>query len=87
VRVRAVRFLHFLLYPLRWFVLPWLIYCMIIIVVLSLVAVLRLVIPLGTIDSQDASDWLIAVGHSAALLLAASLLLYFWIVVLELFIR
>ena len=68
----------------RWFVLPWLIYVMILIVGLGLAAVLRVVIPLGS--TQD-PDWLEVCLTSAACLAFAGLLLYFWIVVLELFIK
>ena len=57
---------------------------MILIVGLGLAAVLRVVIPLGAVRSPD---WLIVILTSAACLAVAGLLLYFWIVVLELFIR
>ena len=63
--------------------LPWLIYIMIVIVGLGLAAVLLVVIPLGTRQT----DWLLVVVSSAGCLALAGLLLYFWIVVLELFIR
>ena len=68
----------------RWLVLPWLIYIMIIIVALGLAAVLRIVIPLGAVRNPD---WLIITVTSLVCLAVAGLLLYFWIVVLELFIR
>jgi len=67
----------------RWFMLPWLIYIMIVIVGLGLAAVLQVVIPLGV----PQTDWLLVVVGSAGCLAVAGLLLYFWIVVLELFIR
>lgn len=68
----------------RWLLLPWLIYVMIAIVGLGLAAVLRIVIPLGAFREPD---WLIIILNSVLLLAVASLLLYFWVVVLELFIR
>jgi len=64
--------------------LPWLIYIMIIIVGLGLAAVLQVVIPLGAVRQPD---WLLVLAGSAGCLAVAGLLLYFWIVVLELFIR
>ena len=70
----------------RWLSLPWLIYEMIIIVGLGLAAVLRVVIPLGSYD-VNRPDWLIVALQSAGILAAAGVFLYFWIVVLELFIR
>ena len=63
--------------------LPWLIYIMIVIVGLGLAAVLQVVIPLGV----PQTDWLLVVGGSAGCLALAGLFLYFWIIVLELFIR
>ena len=57
---------------------------MIIIVGLGLAAVLAVVIPLG---SSNDPDWLIVALSSLAMLTVAGILLYFWIVVLELFIR
>ncbi len=64
--------------------LPWLIYIMIIIVGLGLAAVLQVVIPLGAVREPN---WLVVISCSAACLVVAGILLYFWIVVLELFIR
>lgn len=64
--------------------LPWLIYIMIVIVGLGLAAVLQVVIPLGAVRQPD---WLLVILGSAGCLAVAGLLLYFWIVVLELFIR
>lgn len=68
----------------RWFILPWLIYIMIVIVGLCLAAVLQVVIPLGAITQPD---WGVVIAFSAASLAIAGLLLYFWLVVLEFFIR
>ena len=64
--------------------LPWLIYIMIVIVGLGLAAVLQVVIPVGAVRQPD---WLLVIVGSAGCLAVAGLLLYFWIVVLELFIR
>jgi hypothetical protein len=64
--------------------LPWLIYIMILIVGLGLAAVLQVVIPLGAVREPN---WLFILLCSAGCLAVAGLLLYFWIVVLELFIR
>ena len=64
--------------------LPWLIYIMIVIVGLGLAAVLQVVIPLGALRQPD---WILVIVGSAGCLAVAGLLLYFWIVVLELFIR
>ena len=64
--------------------LPWLIYIMIVIVGLGLAAVLQVVIPLGAVRQPD---WILVIVGSAGCLAVAGLLLYFWIVVLELFIR
>lgn len=69
----------------RWFILPWLIYDMLMVVGLSLVAVLLIVIPMGSFNSDH--NWTI-IGLKACLCLAvAGLFLYFWIVVLELFLK
>ena len=69
----------------RWFILPWLIYDMLMVVGLSLVAVLLIVIPMGSFNSDH--NWLI-IGLKACFCLAvAGLFLYFWIVVLELFLK
>jgi hypothetical protein len=57
---------------------------MILIVGLGLAAVLRVVIPLG---SKDEQNWSVVLASGLACLAAAALLLYFWVVVLELFIR
>ena len=79
----------------RWFTLPWLIYAMILIVGLGLAAVLRIVITLGSVGrgggsgdgGPTAAEWGVAAATSVGCLAAAGILLYFWIVVLELFIR
>lgn len=69
----------------RWLALPWLIYGMIVIVGLCLAAVLTVVIPLGAV--QPSQNWAIIAVTSLSCLAIAALLLYFWIVVLEVFIR
>merc|ERR1712038_451687 len=69
----------------RWFCIPWLIYIMLIVVGLSLAAVLSVVIPVGT--SPKEPNWLLVTLVPAGLLGLAGLYLYFWIVVLELFIK
>ena len=51
---------------------------------LCLAAVLQVVIPLGAITQPD---WGVVIAFSAASLAVAGLLLYFWLVVLEFFIR
>ena len=69
----------------RWFCIPWLIYIMLIVVGLSLAAVLSVVIPVGT--SSKEPNWLLVTLIPVGLLGLAGLYLYFWIVVLELFIK
>lgn len=69
----------------RWFCIPWLIYIMLIVVGLSLAAVLSVVIPVGT--SPKEPNWLLVTLVPVGLLGLAGLYLYFWIVVLELFIK
>ena len=58
---------------------------MLIVVGLALTAVLIIVIPLGTIQRDH--DWALIVIGAAVSLAIGGLYLYFWIVVLELFIR
>ena len=58
---------------------------MLIVVGLSLAAVLSVVIPVGTSNKEP--DWLLVTLIPAGLLALAGLYLYFWIVVLELFIK
>lgn len=58
---------------------------MLIIVGLSLASVLIIVIPMGTLNQDH--NWLFISIKAIALLASASLLLYFWIVVLELFLK
>ena len=67
----------------RWFILPWLIYAMLMVVGLSLAAVLFIVIPLGTYSH----NWPWEITKTCISLSSAGLYLYFWIVVLELFIK
>lgn len=69
----------------RWFCIPWLIYIMLIVVVLSLAAVLSVVIPVGTSNKEP--DWLFIILTPIGILGLAGVYLYFWIVVLELFIK
>ena len=69
----------------RWFILPWLIYDMLMVVGLSLAAVLLIVIPLGTFHVGH--NWVFISIKAGLCLAAAGLFLYFWIVVLELFIK
>jgi len=69
----------------RWFCIPWLIYIMLVVVALCLISVLQVVISLGA--SNQKPDWLEIVIVSAGCLALAGLYLYFWIVVLELFIK
>ena len=57
---------------------------MILVVGLSLAAILQIVIPLGAADSQN---WPLIIGTSTGCLAVAGFHLYFWIVVLELFIK
>ena len=58
---------------------------MLIVVVLSLAAVLSVVIPVGT--SSKEPDWLFIILTPIGILGLAGVYLYFWIVVLELFIK
>lgn len=55
------------------------------VVVLSLVAVLLIVIPMGSFHAEH--NWIVIIIEAVACLAAAGLLLYFWIVVLELFLK
>ena len=58
---------------------------MLMVVGLSLVAVLLIVIPMGSFHHQH--NWILISFEATACLAAAGLLLYFWIVVLELFLK
>ena len=58
---------------------------MILVVGLSLAAILLIVIPLGA--PAETQNWPISVGEAGACLVIAGIYLYFWIVVLELFIK
>lgn len=58
---------------------------MLMVVVLSLVAVLLIVIPMGSFHAEH--NWILISIEAVACLAAAGLLLYFWIVVLELFLK
>jgi len=57
---------------------------MILVVGLALAAILQIVIPLG---STQAQNWPLIVGLAGVCLVVGGLYLYFWIVVLELFIK
>ena len=58
---------------------------MVLVVGLSLAAILLIVIPLGA--PSGTQDWPLILGEAAACLTIGGLYLYFWIVVLELFIK
>lgn len=68
----------------RWLLLPWLIYVMILVVGLVLAAILQIVIPLG---STYLHNWSMIVSLAGTCLGVGTIHLYFWIVVLELFIK
>ena len=69
----------------RWFCIPWLIYVMLVVVALCLISVLQVVISLGA--SKADPDWPEIIAVSVGCLGLAGMYLYFWIVVLELFIK
>ena len=72
-------------YFFRWFCIPWLIYVMLVVVALCLISVLQVVISLGA--SKADPDWPEIIAVSVGCLGLAGMYLYFWIVVLELFIK
>eukprot|EP00096_Caligus_rogercresseyi_P006460 TRINITY_DN22900_c0_g1_i1.p1 TRINITY_DN22900_c0_g1~~TRINITY_DN22900_c0_g1_i1.p1 ORF type:complete len:180 (+),score=13.55 TRINITY_DN22900_c0_g1_i1:55-594(+) len=67
----------------RWYFLPWLVGTMLVIVGSILASILSVVIPLGDEDP----DWTEISIVSVSLFLCSALLLYFWIVLIEFFVR
>jgi hypothetical protein len=58
---------------------------MILVVGVSLAAVLLVVVPLGA--ASGSQNWALILGEASSCLAVAGLYLYFWIVVLELFVK
>jgi len=69
----------------RWFCIPWMIYVMLVVVAFCLTSVLNVVMALT--GPKSTPDWLAIATLSAGCLGLAGMYMYFWIVVLELFIK